>query len=71
MADIDIWKRPFCIILCPREQSWEGASRAPLPWKISVKQVRPLMYEVTGTLQIGKILFVMVEIAFVSHASLR
>lgn len=70
MADIYILKRPFCIILCTREQSWEVGTRAPFPWKISRKQVRSLVYEVTGTLQIGKILFVVVEITFVSRVTL-
>lgn len=70
MADIDVLERPFYIILCTREQSWEVGSTAPFPWKISSKQVRPLMHEVTETLHIGKIVLVIVEIAFVPHESL-
>lgn len=69
MADIDVLERPFYIILCTREQSWEVGSTAPFPWKISSKQVRPL-HEVTETLHIGKIVLVIVEIAFVPHKSL-
>lgn len=37
-------ERPFCISLCTREQSWAVGLRAPFLWKISSKQVRPLMY---------------------------